>query len=77
MVVERNGNLDSLTIHVELSESSFTGEVRKLEALRGEISNAINSTLGIAADMKVAAPTRIERCEGKAKRVIDKRKLLD
>jgi phenylacetate-CoA ligase len=77
MVVERNGNLDSLTIHVELSESSFTGEVRKLEALRGEISKAINSTLGIAADIKLADPKSIERFEGKAKRVIDKRKLLD
>ncbi len=77
MLVERRGNLDSLTILVELSESSFTGEVRKLEALRGEISKAVSSTLGIAAEIKLADPKSLERFEGKAKRVIDKRNLLD
>jgi phenylacetate-CoA ligase len=77
MIVERKGNLDRLTILVELSEGSFTGEVRKLEALRGEITNEINSTLGIAADIMLADPKSLERFEGKAKRVIDKRNLLD
>ena len=77
MIVERKGNLDSLTILVELSEGSFTGEVRKLEALRNEISKAISSILGIAADIKLADPKSLERFEGKAKRVIDKRNLLD
>jgi phenylacetate-CoA ligase len=77
MIVERKGNLDSLTILVELSEGSFTGEVRKLEALRNEISKAVSSILGIAADIKLADPKSLERFEGKAKRVIDKRKLID
>jgi phenylacetate-CoA ligase len=77
MIVERKGNLDSLTILVELSEDSFTGEVRKLEALRSEISRAVNSILGISAEIKLTDPKSLERFEGKAKRVIDKRNLID
>jgi phenylacetate-CoA ligase len=52
-------------------------EVRKLEALRSEISRAVNSILGISAEIKLTDPKSLERFEGKAKRVIDKRNLID
>lgn len=73
MIVEREGNLDRLTVLVELTEASFTDEVRKLEAMSKQVTEAIHSVLGIAAKVKLVEPRSIERFEGKAKRVIDKR----
>lgn len=73
MVVEREGNLDKLTVLVELTEDTFTDEVRKLEAMSRQVTEAIHSVLGIAAKVKLVEPKSIERFEGKAKRVIDKR----
>ena len=73
MIVEREGNLDKLTVLVELTEDTFTDEVRKLEAMSQKVTNAIQSILGIAAKVKLVEPKSIERFEGKAKRVIDKR----
>lgn len=73
MIVEREGNLDKLTVLVELTEETFTDEVRKLEAMSKRVTDAIHSVLGIAAKVKLVEPKSIERFEGKAKRVIDKR----
>ncbi len=73
MIVEREGNLDKLTVLVELTEETFTDEVRKLEAMSKKVTEAIHSVLGIAAKVKLVEPRSIERFEGKAKRVIDKR----
>ena len=75
LIVEREGPLDRLTVLIELTETMFTGEVRMLEALNKKIRSAIESTLGIAVNVKFVAPKSIERCEGKAVRGIDKRKL--
>ncbi len=76
LIVERDGPLDKLTVLVELNEQNFTDEVRKLQALSNRISDAIASTLGIAAAVKLIEPRSIERFEGKAVRVIDRRKAL-
>lgn len=73
MIVEREGNLDKLTVLVELNEDAFTDEVRKLEAISKRVTDAIHSVLGISAKVKLVEPKSIERFEGKAKRVIDKR----
>ncbi len=73
MIVEREGSLDKLTVLVELTEDTFTDEVRKLEAMSKKVTDAIQSILGIAAKVKLVEPKSIERFEGKAKRVIDKR----
>lgn len=73
MIVEREGNLDKMTVLVELTEDTFTDEVRKLEAMTAKVTDAIHSVLGIAAKVKLVEPKSIERFEGKAKRVIDKR----
>ncbi len=74
MLVEREGNLDRLTVLEELNEDQFTDEVRKLEAMTRKVKEAIQSILGIAVKVKLVEPRSIERFEGKAKRVIDKRK---
>jgi phenylacetate-CoA ligase len=73
MIVERDGSLDQLTVLVEMTEAGFTDEVRKLEALTKKATDSIHSILGIAAKVKLVEPRSIERFEGKAKRVIDKR----
>lgn len=73
MIVEREGNLDKLTVLVELNEDSFTDEIKRLEAVSAKVTEAIHSVLGISAKVKLVEPKSIERFEGKAKRVIDKR----
>ncbi|MEG0875566.1 MAG: phenylacetate--CoA ligase [Oscillospiraceae bacterium] len=73
LIVEREGNLDKLTVLVELTEEMFTDEVRKLEAITKKVTEEIHSVLGIAAKVRLVEPKSIERFEGKAKRIIDKR----
>ncbi|QGY47445.1 AMP-binding protein [Maribellus comscasis] len=75
LIVERQGTLDILKIMVEVQEQFFSDEVRELEALRKKIRNNIQSTLGISVDVKLVEPKTIERTAGKAKRVIDNRKI--
>jgi phenylacetate-CoA ligase len=75
MIVDRVNNLDMLEIQVEVDDQFFSDEVKKLEELRNKIQCNIESTLGINATVKLVEPKTIERSEGKAKRVIDKRNL--
>ena len=73
MVVEREGRLDRLTVLVEMTEQNFTDEVRKLQAMSKDVSSAIESLLGISVRVRLVEPKSIERFEGKAVRVIDRR----
>ena len=73
--VDRIKNLDSLEVHVEVSEGIFSDEVRNLERIEKRIKEEVESTLGIVVDIKLVEPRSIARSEGKAKRVIDRRQL--
>lgn len=75
LVVDRIGTLDELEVRVEVSEKVFSDEVRKLEKLNKLINRKLESALGIAVKVRLVEPKSIERSEGKAKRVIDKRKI--
>ncbi|MBN1867186.1 phenylacetate--CoA ligase [Candidatus Sumerlaeota bacterium] len=75
IVVDKSGALDELEIRVEVNPALFSDEVKGLEALRDKIQNEIESVLGITAAVKLVEPRAIARSEGKAKRVIDKRKM--
>lgn len=75
LIVEREGNLDTLKLMVEVQEQFFSDEIKQLEALRKKITHNIQSTLGISVNVKLVEPKTIERTAGKAKRVIDNRKL--
>ncbi len=75
LIVEREGTMDILKLMVEVQEQFFSDEVRQLEALQKKIRNNIQSTLGISIDVKLVEPKTIERTAGKAKRVIDNRKI--
>ena len=73
--VDRVKNLDSLEVHVEVSEGIFSDEIKGLEAAEKRIKAEIESVLGIVVGVKLVEPKSIARSEGKAKRVIDRRQL--
>lgn len=75
LVVDRQGTLDILEVQVEVSEEIFSDEVRKLEELGAIIRRELESALGVGVKVRLVEPKSIERSEGKAKRVIDNRKL--
>lgn len=73
LTVDRVNNLDTLEIRVEIADQFWTTEIKEIENLKKHIGQSIQSTLGISATIKLAEPHSIERSEGKAVRVIDKR----
>lgn len=75
IVVDRVDNTDMLEVQVEVSAELFSDEVKRLEALEHKIKADIQSVLGIGVDVTLVEPKTIARSEGKAKRVIDNRKL--
>lgn len=75
LIVEREGTLDTLTIQVEVQEQFFSDEIKVLQNLTKKIKNNLESTLGISVTIQLVEPKTIERTAGKAKRVIDNRKL--
>jgi len=75
LIVEREDNLDILTVMVEVNEEMFSDEVRGLEELEHKIKAALSSVLQISAKVRLVNPKSLERSEGKAKRVIDNRKI--
>ena len=75
MIVDREDNLDVLTVMVEVDESMFSDEIRKLDALRNKIAAVLKTALGVSVRVKLVEPKSIQRSEGKAVRVIDNRNL--
>jgi len=75
IVVDRHDNTDQLEVQVEVSAELFSDEIRRLEALSNKIRFEIQSVLGIGVKVTLVEPKTITRSEGKAKRVIDNRKL--
>lgn len=76
LIVDRVDNLDSLEVWVEMNQNLFSDEVKKIEEVERKIRKELDSAIGINAKVKLVEPKTIERSEGKAKRVIDKRKLV-
>lgn len=76
LIVDRKQReLDELEVLVEVEEKIFSDEMAKLKALEDKIQNEIMSILGISAKVRLVEPKSIQRSEGKAVRVIDKRKI--
>ena len=76
MIVDRENNMDTLTVMVEVDERFFSDEIRQLDALKKKIGDVLKQALGVAVIVKLVEPKSIERSEGKAKRVIDRRNLV-
>lgn len=75
--VDRVNNTDTLDVFVELKPEQFDDTVKALAIKEKELSIAIRTMLGIGPMVHLVAPNSIERSEGKAVRVIDRRKLHD
>lgn len=75
IIVDRKGQLDKIEVWVEVSDDVFSDEIRKLESLEYEIQQEIEAVLNINVKVKLVEPKTIERHEGKAMRVIDRRNL--
>lgn len=75
IVIDRKGALDDATVLVEVQESIFFDEMKKQNELIQQIKRRLSSELGISVDVKLVEKKTLERSEGKAKRVIDNRKL--
>ncbi|MHB9098702.1 MAG: phenylacetate--CoA ligase family protein [Syntrophales bacterium] len=77
IIVERVGNLDTLEIHVEVSERLFANadEVKVLQNMERRIVKDIKDYLGISAKVKLVEPKSLQRFEGKASRVQDRRRI--
>ncbi len=75
IVVDRQGTMDDLEVMVEVGETIFSDELKVMNALAEKIVARLRSILGISAKVTLVEPTTLERSAGKAKRVIDKRKL--
>ncbi|OPY89560.1 MAG: Phenylacetate-coenzyme A ligase [Syntrophaceae bacterium PtaU1.Bin231] len=75
LIVERIGTLDTLQIRVEVSEKIFSDEIKAMQRIEKRIAKDVKDYLGITATVKLVEPKSIQRFEGKAQRVIDKRTL--
>lgn len=74
LVVDRVNNLDSLELHVEVEDRFYQDKISELQNLSRKIRNQVESTIGLSVNVKLVEPKTIERSEGKARRVIDRRK---
>ncbi len=75
LVIERKGTMDTLEVQVEMTDALFEDEVKKVEELERKLKFNIESTLAISCKVTLVEPKTIARSEGKAKRIIDKRKI--
>ena len=75
--VDRVNNTDTLDVYVELTPERFADTVSEIDKMERELAGAITNILGIHPVIHLVAPKSIQRSEGKAVRVIDRRKLHD
>ncbi len=76
IIVGRVNNTDTLEVQVEMSENLFSDDVKSIEKIERNIKEQLRSVLGLSAKVTIVEPKTITRSEGKAKRVIDNRKLV-
>ena len=76
IVVNREGHgLDTIEVQVEIDETVFSDQIKVLEALKQKIKKSIENTILVGVNVRLVSPKTIARSEGKAKRVIDNRKI--
>jgi phenylacetate-CoA ligase len=75
--VDRKNNTDTLDISVEMNPDQFSDKVKDMQAQEKALAVAMKTMLGINPKVHLVSPKSIARSEGKAVRVIDKRKLID
>ncbi|PLX86126.1 MAG: phenylacetate--CoA ligase [Desulfuromonas sp.] len=73
LIVDREENLDTLEVQVEVGEGTFSDEIKVLQQLSVQIQDEIKDLLGVTCKARLVEPKTIARSEGKARLVIDKR----
>ena len=76
IVLYTESGMDNIEVDVEVNEALFSDRVRTMEALQKKLAAAVEHTIGLRVRLKLVAPQTIQRSEGKAKRVIDRRERL-
>ncbi len=75
IIVDRVNNSDTIEVMVEMTPENFSDNLGKITAMEKSLVSALKAMLGIYAKVRLVAPKSITRSEGKAVRVIDKRKI--
>jgi len=75
IIVDRVNNTDTLDVRVEMTQEMFTDNVGEIANRQKQLVDGLKSMLGLKAKVTLVAPKSIERSEGKAVRVIDRRKI--
>jgi len=75
IVLTREKGLDEMEVQVEVTAEHFSDQVRGLEALQAQLADAIDHTIGLRVKVHLVTPKTIARSEGKARRVVDQRKI--
>jgi phenylacetate-CoA ligase len=75
IVIDRKGSMDEVTVLVEAAESIFFDQMRRQSGMVEMIRKRLAQELGISVDVKLVEKKTLQRFEGKAKRVVDNRKL--
>ena len=76
IVVDRVGATDTFDVYVELPEDRLSDTVREMTEMEHSLSAALKTMLGINPKVHLVQPKSIARSEGKAVRVVDRRKLI-
>jgi phenylacetate-CoA ligase len=73
IVLDRNGSRDTFEVHVEVAGALFNGHADDLSAFEQQVAERLRSALQARPKVRLVGPGKLERTEGKAKRVIDDR----
>lgn len=74
IIIDRVNNLDTIELQVEVDEKFFQDKISELQGIREKLNHNLESSTGLSFKVTLVEPKTIERSEGKARRVIDKRK---
>ncbi len=74
LIVDQKEHMDTLEVHVEIDEKIFSDAVKDLQNMEKDIEKDIKDLLGVSCKVQLVEPKTIQRSQGKAQRVIDKRK---
>ena len=73
VVLGKKGSMDTVEVHVEVSPDTEFDEIKQLEEVQRRVRSEITSALAVNLDVKLVEPKSIERSQGKAERVVDRR----
>jgi phenylacetate-CoA ligase len=77
IILTRNKGLDDMEVQIEVTQEVFSDKIGALEDLQTRLNHALENVLGIRAHVRLVEPHSIQRSEGKAKRLIDRRNQAD